>query len=177
MIICPDNWEVKWLTLGRPSLTSDDSTKLSILEHKLDAYQKKAEHPWVKCVTTFLWCSWPYDLSWPWFDLWPFLTSWRVCITIAKIIGSMHIKWKLKTGALQIKYVLACSRSNSAFWPLKTSNFSILKHLHYVHQKKADFQRIPYVRTFFSVLDHMTSHDKDLTSNDIFWPFELKNNY
>ena len=49
--------------------------------------------------------------------------------------------------------------------------------MYYVYQKKAESQRIPYVRTFFSVLDHLTSHDHDLTFTDIFWPFDLKNNY
>ena len=119
MKICPDKWEVKWVTSGWPSLTSDDlknwkidnqlnigmlhikwklktaelqwkyvqtsersnewpqadlhwplmTSKLSILEHMHDVYQKKAEHPRISYVTTFLFCSWPYDLSWPWFDL------------------------------------------------------------------------------------------------------------
>ena len=30
---------------------------------------------------------------------------------------------------------------------------------------------------FFAVLDHMTSHDHDLTSYDLSWPFNLKNSY
>ena len=105
--ICLSKSEVKWLTTGWQLLTFDDSSKLSILEHMLDTYQKKAEHPWISCVATFLCCSWPYDLSWPWFGLeWPFLTSRIVCITIATIIGLLHIKWKLKTGALNMAWLV-----------------------------------------------------------------------
>ena len=53
------------------------TSKLSILEHMHDVYQKKAEHPRISYVTTFLFCSRQYDLSWPWFDLqWPFWTFW-----------------------------------------------------------------------------------------------------
>ena len=36
-------------------------------------------------------------------------------------------------------------------------------------------KRVSYVTTFFSVLDHMTTHDHYLTSNDLFWLFHLKN--
>ena len=66
MKICPDKWEVKWLTSGWPALTSDDLK--SVLKYMHDVYKKKAELPRISFVTTFLFCSWPYDLSWPWFD-------------------------------------------------------------------------------------------------------------
>ena len=48
MKICPDKWEVKWLTSGWPTLTSDD------LKTFHDVYQKKAEHQRISYITFFL---------------------------------------------------------------------------------------------------------------------------
>ena len=63
-------------------------------------------------VTTYLFCSWPYDPVWPlmtFFDLSP---SRIVRIIIAKNIGMLHINWKLKTAVLQWKFVQTSERSN-----------------------------------------------------------------
>ena len=48
------------------------TSKLSILEHMHDVYQKKAEHPRISYVTTFLFCSWPYEFEVDWLTFnWP----------------------------------------------------------------------------------------------------------
>ena len=60
-----------------------------------------------------------------------------------------HIKWKLKTAALQNK--LASLRSNDLDWPLITWKFSHLEYMHDVYQKKAEHPGISYVITFFDL--------------------------
>ena len=111
-----------------------------------DVYQKKAEHPKISCVTTFLFYCWPYDLTWPWFGQLTFLTA---SILNAKIIGMLHSKCELKTAVLQWKYVQTSERSDEwpqadLHWPLMTSNLSNLEHMHNVYQKKAEHPRISY---------------------------------
>ena len=42
-------------------------------------------------------------------------------------------------------------------------------------KRKMSTQGYNMWQPFFSVLDYLTSHDHDLTSYDLFWPFDLKN--
>ena len=84
----------------------------------------------------------------------PELTSnslnWPPELKIAKRIGMLHIIWKLKTAVLQRKYVQPSLRSND--WP------------------RADIICDFIGDSLFPVLDHMTSNDHILTSNDFLWP-------
>ena len=67
------------------------ASRLSVLEHKNDVYQKKPEH-WRICQRVFC-CFEPCDLLWPWIDFqWSLLTSMppRI-ITIASKLVMLHI--------------------------------------------------------------------------------------
>ena len=152
MKICPDKLEVKWLTSGWPSLTSDD----------LKTWQ----------FGTYAWCiskeSWaPKDIICDnlsflfltiWFlmtMIWPLMTfldlsTSRIVIIIAKNIGMLHIYWKLKTAILQWKYVQKIERSNDwpqadIHWPLMTSKLRDLEHMLDAYRKKAEHPCISYV--------------------------------
>ena len=48
-----------------------------------------------------------------------------------------------------------------------SDDLKTLEHMHDVYQKKVE-QGDHMWQPFFSVLDHMTSHDHDLTYNDVF---------
>ena len=69
-------------------------------------------------------------------SFWPPFTdlkNWKFQIQLN--IGMLHINGKLKTAALQRKYVLASLRSNNwpqadLNWPLMTSKLSVLEYVH-----------------------------------------------
>ena len=95
-------------------------------------------------------------------------------------ISMLDIKWKLKTSALQrnmSKQVwgqITDLRLTfiDLWWPL---NFLIWDICMMYIKRKLSTQGNNMRQPFFSVLDHLTSHDHDLTSYDLFWPFDLKN--
>ena len=148
--------------------------KTAVLQRKLST----SEHH----VAYFLlfWIIWPLmTLNWPLMTLIDLQTSIIVRITITKKIGMLHIKRKLKTAVLQRKYGQVSLRSKvrpqaDLHWPLMTSKLSVLKHIHDVYQKSSAPQDI-ICDKLFAVLDHMTSHDSELTSNDHNWPPDLNN--
>ena len=118
-----------------------------------------------------LWITWPLmTLNWPLMTLIDLQTSIMMRIAIYKKIGMLHIKQKLKTAILQRKYGQDSLRSKywpqaDLQWPLMTSRLNILEHIHDVYQKKPAHCRIYH--NLFAVLNHMTSHDHNLTSIDV----------
>ena len=115
------------------------TSKLSILEHMHDVYQKKSLTP--KDIISdniffLLLTIWPLmTMIWPlmnfFFDL---LTSRIDSIIITKNIWVLHIKWKLKTSVLQWKYVQT-SHCRSPEVNLRSVN---LPQIHMVKSRKKD---------------------------------------
>ena len=60
------------------------------------------------------------------------------------------------------------------WWPQNLASWNIC--MMYI-KRKMSTQGYNMWQPFFSVLDYLTSHDHDLTSYDLFWPFDLKNSY
>ena len=82
-----------------------------------------------------------------------------------------------KDSSITMKYVQTSESWNESpqadlHWPLLTSKLIILEHMHVPkwYQKKAEHQRISYVKTFLFCSWPLTSHGHDLTSHDFFGP-------
>ena len=89
----------------------------------------------------------------------------------------MHINWKLKTTALCICLSKFEVKWLTSYWPSLTSDdLKNFEHVHDVYQKKKLSRKDIICDKLFAVLDDMTSHDPELTSNYLNWPPELKNN-
>ena len=105
-------------------------------------------------------------------DLFDLSTSRIVSFVITKNKGKLHIKWKQKTAALQRKYVSVSLRSNDwpqadHHWPLMTAQNLAFWNICLI-KRKLSTHAYHVWQHLFAVLNHMTCHDHDLTSNDLF---------
>ena len=157
MKICPDKLEVKWLTSGWPSLTSDDLKTWQFGTYAWCISKESWAPKDIICDNLsflFLTIWFLMTMIWPLMTFFDLSTSRIVNIIIAKNIGMLHINWKLKTAVLQWKHVQTSERSNDwpqadLHWPLMTSKLSVSKLMHDVYQNKAEHPRISFVKTFF----------------------------
>ena len=121
------------------------------------------------------------DLVWPWSNGSNFLTSiyQPQKLKNSKSLEYRHVAYQIKAEDIIITKKICLNKLevkwltfNDLWWPQNLASWNIC--MMYI-KRKMSTQGYNMWQPFFSVLDYLTSHDHDLTSYDLFWPFDLKN--
>ena len=122
-----------------------------------------------------------HDLVWPWSNGSNFLTSINQPQKLkkSKSLEYRHVAYQIKAEDIIITKKICLNKLevkwltfNDLWWPQNLASWNIC--MMYI-KRKMSTQGYNMWQPFFSVLDYLTSHDHDLTSYDLFWPFDLKN--
>ena len=122
-----------------------------------------------------------FDHVWPWSNGSNFLTfiNQPQKLKKSKSLEYRHVAYQIKAEDIIITKKICLNKLevkwltfNDLWWPQNLASWNIC--MMYI-KRKMSTQGYNMWQPFFSVLDYLTSHDHDLTSYDLFWPFDLKN--